>query len=209
MDLDSLGTANQTEIIEDYPANTIEDKLRVPYIEKQNGNLYAMQFKFENAINHYNKSLLALKMLFEGMNPIITDQNTVIKVVKEVEIPVLLNLALCYNKVNEYHYAIRYCSLALDKNDRHEKAYYRRGMAYLGIGELNKAKQDLTMAYELTQGKDPAVVKGFQLLREKEEQQKKQEKEFSKKIFDKKSKEESQHKSPHKTEEQGKVKESA
>jgi tetratricopeptide (TPR) repeat protein len=89
-------------------------------------------------------------MLFEGMNPIITDQDTVIKVVKEVEIPVFLNLALCYNKMHEYHYAIRYCTEALARNDRHDKAYYRRGMAYIGIGELNKAKQDLTMALELT-----------------------------------------------------------
>jgi hypothetical protein len=34
-----LGTPEQNEVFENYPTSSIEDKLRVPYIEKQNGNL--------------------------------------------------------------------------------------------------------------------------------------------------------------------------
>jgi hypothetical protein len=34
-------------------------------------------------------------------------------------------------------------------------------LSYLGIGELNKAKRDLVKAYELTDGKDPNIIKGL------------------------------------------------
>lgn len=42
-------------------------------------------------------------------------------------------------------------------------------MAYLGIGELNKAKMNLLRAHELTEGKDLNVINGLQLLKEKQE----------------------------------------
>lgn len=42
-------------------------------------------------------------------------------------------------------------------------------MSYLGIGELNKAKQDLKKAYDLTEGKDNAVILGLKKLKEKQD----------------------------------------
>lgn len=36
----TLGTAAQTRVINKYPTDTAEEKLRVPYIEKQNGNIF-------------------------------------------------------------------------------------------------------------------------------------------------------------------------
>ena len=41
-----------------------EDRLKVPYIERFNGNLYVAQQDYHQAIAHYNKALLSLKMLF-------------------------------------------------------------------------------------------------------------------------------------------------
>lgn len=131
--------------------------MRVPYIEKQNGNIYAKRADFDRAIMHYNKSLFALKMIFESDQGLIQDQETAIKFIKEIEIPVALNLGLCYLKTEQYHYAIKYCTQVLEKDDENDKALYRRGMAYLGIGELNKAKQDLMKAHNLTGGKDAGV----------------------------------------------------
>jgi hypothetical protein len=34
-----MGSGKQTVVIEDYPTATVEQKLRVPYIEKRNGNI--------------------------------------------------------------------------------------------------------------------------------------------------------------------------
>lgn len=72
-----------------------------------------------------------------------------------------MNLGLAYLKVEQYHYAIKYCTQVLEKDDENDKALYRRGMAYLGIGELNKAKQDLLKAYNVTDGKDAGIVQGL------------------------------------------------
>ena len=52
------------------------------------------------AIPFYNKALFALKMLFEDKeNNTIDSKETAANLVKNVEIPVCLNLALCYNKM--------------------------------------------------------------------------------------------------------------
>jgi hypothetical protein len=58
---------------DDYPTRTDADKLNVPYIEKQNGNIYAKKLQYEDAIKHYNKALFAMRMLFENENNIIAD----------------------------------------------------------------------------------------------------------------------------------------
>lgn len=68
--------------------------------------------------------------------------------IKDVEMPVKLNLGLCYIKTEQYHYAIKYCSEVIDKNipakymvpGTLEKAFFRRGSSYLKIGDLQKAK---------------------------------------------------------------------
>ena len=59
-----------------YPSLTSNDKLKIPYIEKMNGNISIKCMKptdseedikgsYNVAIRFYNKSLLALKMIFE------------------------------------------------------------------------------------------------------------------------------------------------
>lgn len=82
----------------------------MPYIEKQNGSIYALQLKFPEAIMHYNKALFGMKLLFENSNSPIKDQETALRFIQEIEIPSCLNLALCYLKVKEYHYVIKYAS---------------------------------------------------------------------------------------------------
>ena len=42
-----------------------EQKLIVPYIERMNGNLCVARGELQDAVKHYNKGLLSLKMLFE------------------------------------------------------------------------------------------------------------------------------------------------
>lgn len=50
------------------------------------------------AIGYYNKALLGLKMLF-GDNKI-TDPKEAARFIQQVELPVCLNLALCYLKTD-------------------------------------------------------------------------------------------------------------
>ena len=77
--------------------------------------------------------------------------------IKQIEIPVCLNLALCYLKTDQPHYGIKYCSQVLEKpldEEQNiatlEKAYYRRGYCFLKIGQLENAKKDLNKCTELS-----------------------------------------------------------
>ena len=63
-DDDQNETSYKTVIVNDYPMKTSEQKLKVPYIERFNGNLCVTKGDFESAVMHYNKALVGLKMLF-------------------------------------------------------------------------------------------------------------------------------------------------
>lgn len=59
----------QDDIIEDYAMDTLYNKKRVPYIEKNNGSIYLTKHKnYQRAIEHYNKALYAIKLLLEDRN---------------------------------------------------------------------------------------------------------------------------------------------
>ena len=124
-------------------------------------------------------------MLSKNENNILgSSGDTIIKQFeKEIEIPVCLNLGLSYLKVKEYGLSAKYCTQALTKDPDNDKALYRRGMAYLGSGYVDKAKSDLTRAYELTQGKDQNVIKALHELKAQVAKNKEKEKEIVKKML--------------------------
>lgn len=64
-------------MVEDYPTRTVEEKLRVPLIEKQNGNLTFMKQDVGGAIKHYNKALFGIKMLFDAQKQPDSDQHII------------------------------------------------------------------------------------------------------------------------------------
>jgi len=93
-----------------------------------------------------------MKTLFDGFGDsganqsLINDRDTALRYIVDIELPVCLNLGLCYLKLGKYHHAINYCSQVLEKDEDNDKALYRRGLSYLNVGELNKAKHDLYKA---------------------------------------------------------------
>jgi hypothetical protein len=74
--------------------------------------LLAQQQEWAKAIVHYNKSLFAMKLVFENDQDggLIKDQESAVRFIKDIEIPVCLNLGLAYNKTESYPYSIKYCS---------------------------------------------------------------------------------------------------
>ena len=148
---ETAGTPDQKEIIEDYPYQTFQDKLKVPYIERFNGNICVKNQDFTRALKHYSKALFGLKMIFDGDKQAFFDSGKdAVKYIAEIEIPTCLNLSYCYLKTEEYHYAIKYAKQVLDNDSENVKAYYRRGVAYTKIGEVARAKEDLNTALELS-----------------------------------------------------------
>jgi hypothetical protein len=80
--------------VEDYSMSNLYNKKRVPYIEKNNGSIMMKEHSnYAKAIEHYNKALLAIKFLVEDRNLNVGDEYMV-KVVKEIEIPISSNLTL-------------------------------------------------------------------------------------------------------------------
>ena len=134
------GTTEQTEIIENYPTANLRDKVRVPYIERFNGNICVREGDYARAAAYYNKSLFALKCIFESQDEQLLNQaDKAIQFVREIETPVSLNLALVYLKVGEYQHAIRYAGQVLQNEPQNSKALYRMGVAYNKIGKHEKA----------------------------------------------------------------------
>jgi len=127
-----------------------------------------------------------MKMLFENENNIIGDHETAIKYIREIEIPVCLNLSLSYLKIEQYHYSIKYATQVLEKEEDNQKALFRRGKAYMMIGEFKRSKDDLNKALELSQNKDPEVIKALHELKEKQDASKRREIEFSQKMINQK-----------------------
>ena len=182
--LRTLGTAEQSEVFSSYPTDTDAQKLNVPYIEKQNGNILVKRDQnFAVAAKHYSKALFALSMLQKNENQIMPDEAAFQKYQKEIEIPASLNLGLAYLKIKDYPLSIKYCTQALDKESDNDKALYRRGMSYLSQGKIPQAKADLTRAFELTGGKDQNIIKALHQLKEKIATDKQKEKEMVKNIF--------------------------
>ena len=129
---------------------TSEQKLKVPYIERFNGNLCVTQGDFESAVMHYNKALVGLKMLFQmDKDPAITTQELAVKLIKEIEIIVCVNLAHCHNKLQNYHFAIKFATQTLEKDPNNKKALYRLGVAYTNINELERARDALNKIVEM------------------------------------------------------------
>jgi tetratricopeptide (TPR) repeat protein len=109
------------------------------------------------AIGYYNKALLSLKILFEAQESVVKDQAQAVKLINEIEIPVALNLALCYLKTKQYHYGIKYASQVIDKGlpektnaKQLDKAYYRRALCYYGIGDNDKSRSDTNEARRIS-----------------------------------------------------------
>ena len=132
-----------------------------------------------------------------------------VNLIRNVEIPVCLNLALSYMKTEQYHYGIKYCTQVLDKNLKpeqiqggvasFEKCLYRRAQCYFKIGDLKKAKGDFLKANEimgLAQKEDPSIKKNPMILQglrdivAKQEQNKEKERQMSKRMFEQNKKKE-------------------
>lgn len=182
----TIGTEYQNVIVKDYPMQTSEQKLKVPYIERFNGNLCVQKQNYEQAIAHYNKALLGMKMLFQmEQDPVITSKEQAVKFIKEIEVTCCTNLAHCYVKIEQYHHAIKYASQALEKDPENKKALFRQGVAYTNIGELEKAREVLTQVIELDgdEGEKKAATDALQKVKSKEMLNKKNEKQMLQRMF--------------------------
>ena len=85
-----------------------EKQLQMPLEEKNLGTEYFKENKLKQAIVHYSNSLEVLAFLFE--KELVNSQEEAIRFINEIEIPVNLNMALCFLKLKQYHQVIFHSS---------------------------------------------------------------------------------------------------
>jgi tetratricopeptide (TPR) repeat protein len=112
---------------------------------KKDGNKLVGEQKYEEAIEKYER-------VRENMNAY-NDKEAV-----ELKKSVLLNAALCMNKVSRHDEAIERCKEVIEMDTRSLKAYYRRGQAYFALEMLEEAWKDLKRAVKLSP--EDEIVKG-------------------------------------------------
>ncbi len=132
--------AAENEEKEEYPSETPEDKLKIPYVEKALGGESFRAGAFEKAIKHYSKSLLGVRFLREAGQ--INDEETKSRYRKDIELPVSLNMALCSLNTKNYPNAVRYAGAALELDPLNCKGLYRRGLAHHMSAEVPPLKDE-------------------------------------------------------------------
>ncbi|OQR75774.1 peptidyl-prolyl cis-trans isomerase D-like [Tropilaelaps mercedesae] len=118
------------------------------------GNSYYKKEQINMAHIHYKKALRYLNKYQDLTGePSPSDEATLTQAV----LPNLLNSAACKIKLKMYDQALEECNEILDASPNNPKAYYRRGQAYHGKGDYDRAIKDLTTANKLVPG-DPSVM---------------------------------------------------
>ena len=100
-----------------------ENRLQVPYIEKKLGDNMISEKKYEDALKHFSKAIMSVK--------IITDENAldakgIENLIKEVALPSNLNISLCHMKLKDWKSVITHTSRVLEFDSKNVKGYYRR-----------------------------------------------------------------------------------
>ena len=107
-----------------FPTNPFQTMTNTGMDCKSEGNRYFAQENYEKALECYLEAihLDSSEAVFFG------------------------NAAACYLKLKEYPMAIEMCNEALTRDESMIKAYYRRGIARMQLGELKMALGDLRIA---------------------------------------------------------------
>lgn len=115
----------------------VEESIEQAKIFKDKGTKYLLGNKLGLAIKMYEKSNSYLS------NCSNTDE------AKPVQIAVYLNMALAYQKQNDFYEAKTACQNVLNLDSTNVKALFRRGQNYLSLGEVTNALKDFQTVNEL------------------------------------------------------------
>lgn len=95
-------------------------------------------------------------------------------------------MSICYAKLGNTAKAFENAQLALQLDETNIKALFRRGQAYLEMGDIDRARQDLEKVKEKLPN-DPLVKKEIEKLDKKLNEYHMKEKKMYEKIFEKMS----------------------
>ncbi len=121
--------------ISNYLKDLSPNRLEIPRIEKNLGDVKISEKNYEEAISHYKNSIMALKILFDD-EKFSEDEKKASEIIEDVGIPVHLNLAFCYLQLQDWINVEFYCTKVLELKPQQLKALYRRCKAYLNLNKV-------------------------------------------------------------------------
>ncbi|XP_015435817.1 PREDICTED: aryl-hydrocarbon-interacting protein-like 1 [Dufourea novaeangliae] len=138
---------------------TEDEKLKsIPEI-KEKGNALFNEKNYEDACNVYAKGIGMLEQLMLAEKP---NENEWLAL-NRLKIPLLLNYAQCKLIQKDYYAVIEHCTTILKHDPDNVKALYRRGKAYIGAWDEEKATVDLKRAIELNPALQKVVEQELQI----------------------------------------------
>lgn len=148
-----------------------EEKMEWARQQRAEGNNLFARGEYTEAMDVYITCLVAMDKLKQGSvdkedDPDGASSDGVFSenIEREIQLPVLLNLALCALKLGTLRKAESFCNFALQTSLGADcpKAYFRRGRARMLMGSYDDARSDLQRAVDLLQNEsaDDGVDKG-------------------------------------------------
>ena len=119
--------------------------------------------EYVNAHDLYKRILPMFKNMPRSMRDILSEEEKTLRM-DSLHV-LLLNIAFCQIKRGNFREAIKACKEANEAKDGNPKAYYRLGCAQKANGELEPAKESLTMALKLAPA-DQAIRNEYKALME-------------------------------------------
>uniref|UniRef100_A0A023GNK5 peptidylprolyl isomerase n=1 Tax=Amblyomma triste TaxID=251400 RepID=A0A023GNK5_AMBTT len=153
-----------------------DEKIEQAEISKAKGTEFLKAEKYQSALGKYRRAvgLLEHEENLEGEQ-------------KEKRRALLLathlNMALCHLKLNDTLEAVKACNKALELDPRSEKAYFRRGQAYVGCNEFDMARKDFEEVLKID-ANNKAARNQLSICMVKLKQQLQKEKQMYKQIFE-------------------------
>lgn len=114
-----------------------ENRLEVPFIEKKLGDIELKNENWDEAMKHYSKVGLSMKILAEEKA---LSEEQLKKYIHEVSIPTYLNMSLASMKLKKWESVIRYCDKVIEILFNNPKALYRKSIALFNLGKTEDGK---------------------------------------------------------------------
>ncbi|RXH81343.1 hypothetical protein DVH24_006168 [Malus domestica] len=146
---------------------------------RNTGNRLFKEGKFELAKAKYDKVLRE----FNHVNPQDDEEGKIFANTRNL---LHLNVAACFLKMGECRKSIETCNKVLEANPGHVKALYRRGMAYITLGDFEEAKRDFNTMIKLDKSTEPDATAALLKVKQKEQEVEKKVRKQFKGLFDKK-----------------------
>lgn len=137
---------------------TEDEKLKSVPDLREKGNILFRKKDYDGASEIYAKAIGILEQLMLAEKP--NDEEWLS--LNKMKIPLLLNFAQCKLMKKEYYSVIEHCTTVLKSEPDNVKALYRRGKAYIGTWDEDKASKDLKKVAELDTSLQNVINKELQ-----------------------------------------------